>query len=132
MASSTPTTATCLAASGPRRRQRDTTARHVRCDRPPASAGGGRASGSDPGDPRRAGHAGAAEAAVAARVLGEVLLVVVLGVVEGPNLGDLGADLAVAGLAERSLEAVPCRLGGGQLLVGRRVDGRAVLGADRS
>ena len=44
----------------------------------------------------RAGDAGAAEPAVAVRVLGQVLLVVVLGVVERPGLGDLGRDLAVA------------------------------------
>ena len=46
--------------------------------------------------PDRAAHARAAEAAVAVRVLREVLLVVVLGVVERARLGDLGRDLAVA------------------------------------
>ena len=45
----------------------------------------------------RAAHAGAAEAAVAARVLRQVLLVVVLGIVERVRLGDLRRDLAVAG-----------------------------------
>ena len=42
--------------------------------------------------PDLAGDAGAAEPAIAARVLGEVLLVVVLGEVERAGLGDLGRD----------------------------------------
>src|SRR5215213_60837 len=45
----------------------------------------------------RAAHSGPAKPAVAGRVLLEVLLVVVLGVVEGARLRDLGRDLAVAG-----------------------------------
>ena len=47
-------------------------------------------------EPDRAGDAGAAEAAVAARVLREVLLVVVLGVVKRRRVSDLGRDRAVA------------------------------------
>src|SRR5690606_12675629 len=48
--------------------------------------------------PDRAAHAGAADAAVAVRVLGQVLLVVVLGVVERRRREqDLGGDVAVAG-----------------------------------
>jgi hypothetical protein len=63
-----------------------------------------RASG---GGADRAGHAGAADAAIAAGVLGEVLLVVVLGVVEGRRFADLGRDGAVAGgAASRRLVGV--------------------------
>src|SRR5262249_15663558 len=47
-----------------------------------------------------AGDAGAAEAAVAAGILGQVLLVVVLGVVELGRGDDLGGDGAVAGALE--------------------------------
>ena len=53
--------------------------------------------------------------AVAARVLVQVALVVVLGVPERAGLGrgpDLGRDLAVPGLLERLLVAPPGRLGG--------------------
>ena len=48
------------------------------------------------GEPDRAAQPGAAQAAVAARVLRQVLLVVVLGVVERGRRQDLGGDLAVA------------------------------------
>jgi hypothetical protein len=48
----------------------------------------------------RAGQAGAADAAIAARVLGEVLLVVVLGKVEGGRGQDFGCDRAKPGLAQ--------------------------------
>ena len=54
--------------------------------------------------PDRAGDAGAAETAVAARVLREVLLVVVLGVVERRRVGDLRRDLAVPVGRELALE----------------------------
>ena len=50
-------------------------------------------------DPDRAGHAGAAEAAIAARILGEILLVIVLGEIERSGLGDLGGDRARARFA---------------------------------
>src|SRR5688572_33491802 len=52
----------------------------------------------------RAGNAGAAQPAVAAGILGEVLLVVFLGIVELRRRTDLGRDRAEAGLAERLLE----------------------------
>src|SRR4051794_38954784 len=80
-------------------------------------------------EPDRAGDAGAAQAAVAVGHLREVLLVVVLGVVELAELGDLGRDRAVAGRGQALAED---RLGGfhGRALLGRgRVDGRAVLAA---
>ncbi len=56
--------------------------------------------------PDRAGYAGSADAAVAAGVLGQVLLMVVLGVVEGRRAGDLGGDRPVAGPVEHGLVAV--------------------------
>src|SRR3954447_20367260 len=81
-------------------------------------------------DPDRAGDAGAAEPAVAVRVLREVLLVVVLGVVEVLERRDLGRDLVVAAAGELALEHAPRRLGRLALSVRRRVDRRPVLGAD--
>src|SRR4051794_13232698 len=79
--------------------------------------------------PDRARHAGATEPAVAVRVLGEVLLVVVLGVVEVLERGDLRRDLAVAAAVQLPLEDALRRLGRLALSVARRVDRRAVLGA---
>src|SRR5205085_384223 len=60
----------------------------------------------------------------------EVLLVVVLGVVERPRLGDLRGDLADTALVQGGLVALARGGGGLRLLGGRGVDGRAVLGAD--
>ena len=74
--------------------------------------------------------AGAAQPAVAAGVLRQVLLVVVLGVVEGGRRGDLGGDRPVAVPSQLGLEARAAGLGGGQLGGVRAVDGRTVLGAD--
>ena len=54
--------------------------------------------------PDGAGHAGAAETTIAPRVLGEILLVIVLGVEERRRLDDLGRDRAVALPGELSLE----------------------------
>src|SRR5439155_1196347 len=68
--------------------------------------------------------------AVAARVLVQVLLVVVLGVVELRRRPDLGGDRAVARPAELGLELVPDPGRRGRLLRGRGVDRRPVLGAD--
>src|SRR5215212_7169406 len=50
--------------------------------------------------PDRAADAGLAQAAIAVRVLREVLLVVVLGVEEVAGRADLSCDLAVARIAE--------------------------------
>ena len=58
-----------------------------------------RKSATSGGKADRAGHAGAADAAVAAGVLRQVLLVIVLGVVERRRVDDLGGDRAEAGLA---------------------------------
>src|SRR5690242_17459381 len=72
--------------------------------------------------PHRAADAGATEAAVALGVLGEVLLVVVLGVVELGRREDLGGDRAVARLAQHLLVRVPRGLGGALLRVTEGVD----------
>src|SRR5690606_12280389 len=81
-------------------------------------------------DSDRAGDAGAAYAAVAVRVLGKVLLVVVLGEVEVGGLGHFGGDGAVAGFGEDLLVGVAGGFGGLLLGVGAVEDRRAVLGAD--
>src|SRR5689334_478108 len=85
---------------------------------------------SETADTDRAAHAGAAEAAVTARVLRQVLLVVVLGEVELRRRPDLRGDLAVARRGEPLLEHVPRLLRGGALRVRVRVDAGAVLRAD--
>src|SRR5205823_9397079 len=77
-------------------------------------------------EPHRAGDAGAAQAAVAVRVLRQVLLVVVLGVVERAGRRDLGADRAVARVREDGLVRLARRLGGRTLLLALPVDRRAV------
>src|ERR687885_113823 len=90
------------------------------------------------GEADRAAHPRAAQAAVPVGVPGQVLLVVVLGVVERAGLPDLGGDLTVAGLGQALLVGVAGRLGCLLLDVGpgsvperiAGVDGRAVLGAD--
>src|SRR5579871_3214824 len=82
------------------------------------------------GETRRTPYPGAAEAAVASGILGQVLLVVVLGVVERRGGDDLGRDRAVARGRERLLVGRARGLRGAPL--GRRVtvDRRAVLRAD--
>src|SRR4051794_9943004 len=80
--------------------------------------------------PDRAGHARAAQAAVPVRVLGQVLLVVLLGVVERAGRRDLRRDLPVAGAGQPLREH---GLGGLRRLalgVVGGVDRRSVLGAD--
>src|SRR3954447_15738187 len=75
-------------------------------------------------------HAGVGVAAVAERVLREVLLVVVLGVVVRRGLADLGGDvtqpapLELVAVHLREVAGDPLLLGGGE------VDRRAVLRAD--
>src|SRR5215213_5585628 len=76
-----------------------------------------------------AAHARSAEPAVAVRVLGEVLLVVVLGVVVLARVGDLGRDLAVPGGGEALGVDVARGLGGRALRVRAHVDAGAVLRA---
>src|SRR5262249_49971492 len=82
------------------------------------------------GDPPLARDAGARGPAVAARILGEVLLVIALGVVERRGWSDLRGDHAVPGTLERRL----VRFAGGErgrlLGLAVRVDRRAVLRPD--
>src|ERR1043165_1808183 len=67
----------------------------------------------------RTSHASPAQAAVPVNVAREVLLVVVLGVVEGAGGGELGGDGRVVGLGELGGVGVAGALGGGVLgLVG--------------
>src|SRR5215204_7717295 len=80
--------------------------------------------------PDRARHARPAQPAVAVRHLGEVLLVVVLGVVEVARGRDLRRDLAVARAREALAEDGGRRLRRLALLLVEPVDRRAVLGAD--
>src|SRR5476649_1539971 len=78
----------------------------------------------------RAAHAGAAQAAIAVGVLGEILLVITLGVVELRRVEDLGRDLAHAAARELLLEdrARGLRLA---LLLGREsIDAGAILRTD--
>src|SRR3954447_3640425 len=70
----------------------------------------------------RAAHAGAADAAVTVRVLREVLLVIVLGVVELAGICDLGRDVAVATSGKHRLEGVTGLERGLLLRVRRHVD----------
>src|SRR5512133_1597651 len=79
-------------------------------------------------EPDRAAHAGPAQAAVAVGDLRQVLLVVVLGVVELVEGRDLGRDLAVAGLAQALGERGLRALRGLALGLGAVEDRRAVLG----
>src|SRR3972149_53384 len=81
------------------------------------------------GDSLRAADAGAAEAAVPAGILREVLLVIVLRVVELGGLADLARFRAVARPAERRLIRVARGEGRAQLLLAVAVDRRPVLGA---
>src|SRR5918997_676112 len=76
-----------------------------------------------------AGDAGGVHRAVAERVLVQVLLVVVLGVVEVRRRLDLGGDPAVARPGELGLELLADPLRDSELLVAGGVDRRAVLRA---
>src|SRR5439155_24616388 len=78
---------------------------------------------------RRASDPGAAATAITPRVLGEVLLVVVFGVVELSGGADLGGDGLVARLAEHALGGIAGGEGRLLLRVALRVDRRSVLGA---
>src|SRR5713101_4246368 len=53
------------------------------------------------GDADGAAHAGAAEPAIAHRVLGEILLMIILGEIERRRVADLGGDGSVAFSSQR-------------------------------
>src|SRR5262245_65602587 len=88
-------------------------------------ASGRRDSGAD-----RTAHAGAAEAAIAARVLRQILLMVVLGEIERRRVEDLGGDRVEASRLELLLVHRLGRFGG--LALRRRgcIDAGAILRAD--
>src|SRR6267142_1228011 len=112
--------------SGTRRTSRRATAWSIRSPRP-ASAWTSRRS--DRRDARWTGDAGPGDPAIPARVLRQVLLVVILGVIEGRLVGDLGRDRAESLLPQRGLERLSRLLGRRALLLAGRVDPAAVLRA---
>src|SRR5262249_7618086 len=81
-------------------------------------------------DSDRAGHAGAAEPAIAGRILGQVLLVIVLGEVELASRRDLGGDAAKAPRRQRLLVGGLRGVGGFALRIAKRVDRAPILRAD--
>src|SRR5580692_12750499 len=78
----------------------------------------------------RAAHAGAAEAAITLRILGEVLLMIVLGKIERRRVDDLGSDRAHALRVERLGIGRLRGFRGGALRRRKYIDAGAVLGAD--
>src|SRR5262245_17087688 len=82
------------------------------------------------GESDRAGHVCPTQTAVPVGHLVQVLLVVVLGVVEGTGRRDLGGDVAVPRGAQLLLEHLPGGFGRGLLLVAEGIDRGAVLGPD--
>src|SRR5712691_9015856 len=103
----------------------------VRGERKPSSrARTARITGPSGGlDPDRAAHAGAAEAAIARRVLGQILLVVVLGEIERRRIEDLGGDGVEAPRFQFLLIHRLRRLGGFALGGREGIDAGAVLRA---
>src|SRR5215510_12240875 len=77
-----------------------------------------------------AAHAGPAQAAIAGRVLREVLLVVILGKIERRRIEDFRRDRAKPLGAQRLLVHGPRRFGSLALLGREHVDARAILRAD--
>src|SRR4051812_20340221 len=95
-----------------------------------APQGGERSCSRGCADADRTADAGTAEAAVAAGVLREVLLVVLLGVVKLRRRQDFGRDASETGGGQPLLERVARPLGGALLDVTVGVNPRTVLGAD--
>src|SRR6185436_14302070 len=89
---------------------------------------GGRSGGHADAD--RARHAGAAQSAITRRVLGEILLMIVLGEIEFARWRNLGGDGAETLRGQRLLVRSLRRVGGLALRIARGVDRRAILGAD--
>src|SRR5262245_47304895 len=80
--------------------------------------------------PDLTGHPGPAETAVSARVLGEILLVIILGIVEGRGRLDFRRDRAIPRFPEARLIGIAAAQCGLALFVRIGVDRRTVLGAD--
>src|SRR5258707_9804769 len=78
-------------------------------------------------DPDRTTHAGSPEPAITRRVLCEILLVVVLGVIEHGRRGNLSSDFAVVSRTQLGLEHRTRRLNGLRLCRVKGVDDRPVL-----
>src|SRR5215212_6153292 len=76
------------------------------------------------GDPR------AAEPAIAERVFGEKLLMIVLRIVEFPRGRDLGGDLAKPALFERGLISLARSFRGASLVFAGPIDAGTIAGAD--
>src|SRR3954452_18585303 len=81
-------------------------------------------------DADRARHAGAAQSAIARRVLGEILLMIVLGEIEFARRRDLGGDGAEPLRSQRLLVHGLRRVGSLALRIAKGVDRRAILRAD--
>src|SRR5690606_31427525 len=81
-------------------------------------------------EPARARDPGAPDPAVAVGVLGQILLVIVLGVIKRRRLAELGGDVPVAGRVQGRLIGLPGRARGLGLLGRVGVDRRAILSAD--
>src|ERR1700712_1822361 len=75
-------------------------------------------------------HAGAAKAAIAGRILGQILLMIILGEIEFAGRRDLGGDGAESLRRQRLLIGRLRGIGGFALRVAEGVDRRAILGAD--
>src|ERR1051325_10609575 len=81
-------------------------------------------------DADRARPAGAAQSAVACRVLGEILLMIVLGKIEFVRWRDLGGDGAETLCRQRLLICRFRCVGGFALRIAKGVDRRTILSAD--
>src|SRR5262249_11395413 len=78
----------------------------------------------------RARNTGAAETAVTSRILGEILLMIVLGEIERARRRELGGDRAKTFRSKRAREHRLRVLGGLTLRIAEGVDRRPVLGTD--
>src|SRR5580704_18199293 len=78
----------------------------------------------------RAAHAGAAVAAIAMRVLGQIMLMIILGKEERRGVADFRGDRAHVFGLERLCIGGFGRLGGGALRRREHIDAGTVLGAD--
>src|SRR5690349_23043801 len=78
----------------------------------------------------RAAHTGATQTAITRRVLGEILLVIVLGVIKRRGIRNFRRDPAEASVVQPVLKELPRRFGCTLLFRRERVDGGTILRAD--